>query len=74
MDLYEGEECVQRDAPMATLTKRYTDSAIEFMRRKQDQPFFIYLPHSMVHTHDLQLPRIIEVGRSVGYTEMRWRS
>ena len=50
VDLYEGEECVQRDAPMATLTKRYTDSAIEFMRRKQDQPFFIYLPHSMVHT------------------------
>ncbi len=32
-----------------TLTQRYTDAAIEFIRKLSDQPFFIYLPYSMPH-------------------------
>ena len=50
VDLYRGEDLIESDAPMDTLTQRYTDAAIDFIERHRDQPFFVYLPHSMVHT------------------------
>ncbi len=31
------------------LTKKYTEKAVDFIRRKKDQPFFLYLPHTMPH-------------------------
>jgi arylsulfatase A-like enzyme len=31
------------------LTKRYTDYALGFIERNAERPFFIYLPHNMVH-------------------------
>jgi len=33
----------------AQLTKLYTEHAIDFIKRKKDKPFFLYLPHSMTH-------------------------
>jgi arylsulfatase A-like enzyme len=32
-----------------TLTKRYTEEAIRFIRQSNGEPFFIYLPHAMPH-------------------------
>ncbi|MFK7848704.1 MAG: sulfatase [Rhodothermales bacterium] len=32
-----------------TITKRYTEEAIKFIKASKDQPFFVYLPHSMPH-------------------------
>ncbi len=49
-DLYRNEELIEPATDLATLTKRYTDEAIAFMRKNKDQPFFVYLPHSMPHT------------------------
>lgn len=31
------------------MTKQFTERAVEFIRRDPDQPFFLYLPHPMVH-------------------------
>ena len=31
------------------LTQWYTEHAVDFIRRKKDQPFFLYVPHSMPH-------------------------
>jgi arylsulfatase A len=31
------------------LTKWYTERAVDFINRKKDEPFFLYLPHSMPH-------------------------
>lgn len=31
------------------LTKRYTEKAIDFIKRNKNKPFFLYLPHSMPH-------------------------
>ncbi len=31
------------------LTTRYTQRAVQFIEKNKDRPFFIYLPHSMVH-------------------------
>lgn len=33
----------------ADLTKMYTERAVAFINKKKDQPFFLYLAHSMVH-------------------------
>ncbi len=33
----------------AQLTKLYTEHAVDFIRRKKDKPFFLYMPHSMPH-------------------------
>jgi arylsulfatase A-like enzyme len=33
----------------AELTARYTQRAVDFIQRHQDQPFLVYLPHTMVH-------------------------
>ena len=48
--LFRNEKQIEQKSNMATLTKRYTDEAIGFMRKNQDQPFFVYLPHTMPHT------------------------
>lgn len=34
----------------ATLTRRYTDAAISFIKKNKRKPFFAYIPHSMPHT------------------------
>ncbi|MEI7700326.1 MAG: sulfatase [Planctomycetia bacterium] len=31
------------------LTRRYTEKAVSFIERNHKQPFFLYVPHSMVH-------------------------
>ncbi|MGJ8723919.1 MAG: sulfatase family protein [Roseibacillus sp.] len=50
VDLYRGAEKIESKAKMATLTKRYTDEALEFIEERKEQPFFVYLPHTMPHT------------------------
>lgn len=47
--LMRGEQVVKRPADPAELTERYTDEAIAFMKRQGDDPFFLYLPHTMLH-------------------------
>jgi arylsulfatase A-like enzyme len=47
--LMRGEEVVEYPADQATLTQRYTAEAVTFLREHQADPFFIYLPHTMVH-------------------------
>ena len=33
-----------------TLTTRYTERAVQFVEKNKDRPFFLYVPHTMVHT------------------------
>ncbi len=48
--LIRNKEVVELNADMSTLTRRYTDEAIGFIEKNQEQPFFIYLAHTMPHT------------------------
>ena len=41
------ERVTQEHQPM--LTTWYTEKAVDFINRKSDKPFFVYLPHSMPH-------------------------
>jgi len=47
--LMRNTEIIERPAEQSTITRRYTQEAIRFMEDKRDQPFFIYLAHSMPH-------------------------
>ena len=47
--LMRGDEVVEYPADQSTLTERYTNEATRFIRDKKSEPFFVYLPHSMVH-------------------------
>jgi len=39
----------EQPVEQSTLTKRYTEEAIRFIRASKDGPFLVYLPHSMPH-------------------------
>ncbi len=47
--LMRGTEVIEVPADQATLTQRYTQEAIGFIRANRDKPFFLYLPHTMPH-------------------------
>ena len=47
--LIENEEIVELPVDQRTVTRRYTDKAIDFINANKDEPFFVYLPHSMPH-------------------------
>lgn len=42
---------VEREVPedQSFLTGAYTEEALAFIERHRDEPFFLYIPHSMVH-------------------------
>lgn len=47
--LMRNDEVVKRPADPAELTEIYTDEAIQFIEADHDEPFFLYLPHTMLH-------------------------
>ena len=47
--LIRNGEVVKRPADPAELTKIYTDEAIQFIEKNKEGPFFLYLPHTMLH-------------------------
>ncbi|MDF1825280.1 MAG: sulfatase [Verrucomicrobiales bacterium] len=47
--LMENEEIVELPVDQRTVTRRYTDKTINFIKDHRDSPFFVYLPHSMPH-------------------------
>lgn len=49
VNLLRNDEVIEQKADMNTLTKRYTDEAIRFIRTSREKPFFVYLAHTMPH-------------------------
>jgi uncharacterized sulfatase len=47
--LIEGDHRAEYPLVQANLTQRYTDRAIDFIRRNQARGFFLYLAHAMPH-------------------------
>jgi arylsulfatase A len=81
LPLIEGDKVIDPEVTgedQARLTAQYTERAVEFIKRNRDQPFFLYLAHTMVHVplfvgekHRGRTPRLFgdvmeEVDWSVG--------
>ncbi len=47
--LIRNGKVVKRPADENELTKLYTEEAISFVERNKEEPFFLYLPHTMLH-------------------------
>ena len=47
--LMRNDQIIERPADQTTLTRRYTDESIAFIRQHRTGPFFLYLAHSMPH-------------------------
>src|SRR5690554_3825738 len=47
--LMRDKEIIERPADQRTITKRYTAEAIAKIKNLKDEPFFIYLAHSLPH-------------------------
>ncbi|WP_406684714.1 sulfatase [Seonamhaeicola sp. MEBiC1930] len=48
--LLRNDELIEKNADMSKLTKIYTNEALDFIDRNTENPFFIYLAHTMPHT------------------------
>ena len=48
--LIENNEIIERPADQTTITKRFTDKAVEFIKNNKEDNFFIYLAHNLPHT------------------------
>ena len=49
LPLMRNEEVIEEEPDQGLLTKRYTEETLVFMEENKERPFFIFLPHSMVH-------------------------
>jgi arylsulfatase A len=49
LPLIEGDRVVAYNPDQTQLTSWYTERAVRFIEKNKDRPFFLYVPHSMVH-------------------------
>lgn len=49
LPLMRDEKVIEEEPDQSQLTKRYTEEAVKFIRANKDKPFFLYLPHTMIH-------------------------
>lgn len=49
LPLYQNDKILETEPDQSQFTRRFTEAAIKFIRAKKDQPFFLYLPHPMIH-------------------------
>ncbi len=49
LPLLRDEQIVERPVDQHTITRRYTEEAVQRIRQSKQQPFFIYLAHNLPH-------------------------
>ena len=66
LELYRDTEAIEHPVDQATLTRRYTEESVRFIEASVagDEPFFLYLAHSMAHVPLYRSPEF--EGRSAG--------
>jgi arylsulfatase A-like enzyme len=47
--IYSGGQVVERPAQQHTLTHRYIEKSVEFIKANRGRPFFLYIAHHMPH-------------------------
>jgi arylsulfatase A len=49
LPLLQNTRVIEEPARLDTLTRRYTEQAVDFIARSKDSPFFLYLPQTAPH-------------------------
>ena len=60
--LYRDDTEIENPIQQETLTERYTEEALRFLKEHGDKPFFLYLPYTMPHVPLAASPKF--AGRS----------
>ncbi len=47
--LVQGDEVIEFPVDQSTITRRYTEEAVKFIKKNKDKPFFAYLPSTQPH-------------------------
>lgn len=47
--LIDGNDTLEHNPDQTKLTKTYTERAVDFIKRKKDEAFFLYVPYAMPH-------------------------
>ena len=47
--LIRNTEIIERPADQHTITQRYTDEAVQYIKQNTEKPFFLYLAHNLPH-------------------------
>lgn len=47
--LLDQEKVIEMDPDADYLTKRFTERAVDFIKKNSEEPFFVYLPHPIPH-------------------------
>lgn len=47
--LMRDTDIVERPADQTTITRRYAEEAVSFIKEHTERPFFVYLPHNLPH-------------------------
>jgi arylsulfatase len=47
--LLRDEQVIEQPVQLETLTQRYTEEAVKFLREAKGTPFFLYFPHTFPH-------------------------
>jgi arylsulfatase A len=64
LPLMRDAAVIEAPADRTTLTQRYTEEAIRFIRANRDRPFFLYLPHAMPGSTDRPFSSEAFAGKS----------
>ncbi|HMB62842.1 MAG TPA: sulfatase [Eudoraea sp.] len=47
--LLRNKQIIERPADQHTISKRYSEETVAFIKRNKEQPFFVYLAHNLPH-------------------------
>ncbi len=67
LPLVRNTTVIEAPADQTTLTKRYTQQVTRFITQNKDNPFFVYLPHTMPHNPVNSSPRFKGKSANKGY-------
>lgn len=63
-------ELVKTMDDQATLCRKFTEAAIQFIRQHREEPFFVYLPHAFVHSPRQASNEFTASGKSVEQSQV----
>ncbi len=67
LPLMRNEEVIQQQPDQRGITERYVDECLQFIRRKREQPFFLYLAHMYVHVPLFIPKQFLDLSRNGAY-------
>lgn len=68
--ILRNSEIIERPADQRTITKRFTEEAVQKIKEYKEEPFFIYLAHSMPHIPLFRSPEFKDVSLAGFYGDV----